>query len=204
MYQLTPRMEQALQQNLEKYHNLFDGGRCSGWELEELVFKSIQSDSTAGHHATWKEGGHDDQADIHVRANGLVYPLQIKSGEIKQVRSGGITSPHLVLSGHRLGRFGGNFEDITEYLNGDRADFLSVAYRKVDDRQGRHHIYQIVYVEEQYLHELDSDKWEQSGKSYKQTNDFGVIFTVSPSMSWQVWWRIPLSLVNHSLEFTIR
>ena len=73
MYQLTSRMEQALRQSLEKYHYLFDGGRCSGWELEELVFKAIQSDNTAGHHAAWQEGGHDDQADIRVRVNGEVY-----------------------------------------------------------------------------------------------------------------------------------
>lgn len=72
MYQLTARMEQTLRQYLKKYHDLFDGGRCSGWELEELVFKSIQSDSTAGHHATWEEGGHDDEADIRVRVNGIV------------------------------------------------------------------------------------------------------------------------------------
>ena len=63
MYRLTARMEQTLRQYLEKYHDLFDGGRCSGWELEELVFKAIQADSTAGHHATWTEGGHDE-ADI--------------------------------------------------------------------------------------------------------------------------------------------
>lgn len=41
MYRLTARMEQALRQNLEKYHALFDGGRCSGWELEELLFNQI-------------------------------------------------------------------------------------------------------------------------------------------------------------------
>lgn len=87
MYQLTARMEQTLRQYLEKYHDLFDGGRCSGWELEELVFKSIQSDSTAGHHATWQEGGHDDEADIRVRVNGIVYPLQIKSGAINSTLS---------------------------------------------------------------------------------------------------------------------
>ncbi len=56
MYQLTPRMQQNFRQYLEKYHDLFDGGRCSGWELEELIYKSIQSDNTAGHHATWKKG----------------------------------------------------------------------------------------------------------------------------------------------------
>ena len=203
MYQLTPRMQQALRQNLEKYHDLFDGGRCSGWELEELIYKSIQSDNTAGHHATWKEGGHDDQADIRVRINGAIYPLQIKSGEIKQIKSDHERKPHLVLSGHRMTRFKSDFRAITEYLNEERADFLSVPYRKVDDDAGRHHIYQIVYVEGMYLRQLNPDQWERVGASWKQINSYGVIFTVSPSMSWQVWWRIPLSLVHHSPEFVI-
>ena len=203
MYQLTPRMQQTLRQYLMKYHDLFDGGRCSGWELEELVYKSIQSDNTAGHHATWKEGGHDDQADIRVRVNGEIYPLQIKSGEIKQIKSGAERRPHLVLSGHRMTRFKGDFKAITEYLNEERADFLSVPYRKVDDNTGRHHIYQIVYVEGMYLRQLNPNQWEKVKSSWRQVNPYGVIFTVSPSMSWQVWWRIPLSLVNHSVEFSI-
>jgi len=79
MYRLTPRMQQIFQRNLHKYHELFDGGRCSGCELEQLLFKAIQSDSTAQHYATWKEAGHDDQADIQVRVNDNVHPLQIKS-----------------------------------------------------------------------------------------------------------------------------
>ena len=203
MYQLTPRMQQALQQSLKKYHELFDGGRCSGWELEELIYKSIQSDNTAGHHATWKEGGHDDQADVRVRVNGEKYPLQIKSGEIKQIKSGDERKPHLVLSGHRMTRFKGDFKAITEYLNEERADFLSVPYRKVDDDTGRHHIYRIVYVEGIYLRQLNPDQWEKVKSSWRQVNPYGVIFTVSPSMSWQVWWRIPLSLVHHSPEFVI-
>ncbi len=179
MYRLTARMEQTLRQFLEKYHELFDGGRCSGWELEELVFKSIQSDSTADHHAIWQEGGHDDQADIRVRVNGKLYPLQIKSGEIKQVKSDTGKAPHLVLSGHRLGRFNGDFEKMTEYLNEDRANFLSIPYRKVDDDTGRHHIYQIVYVESTYLQQLHSSLWEKVSKSsWKQINSHGVIFTL--------------------------
>ena len=203
MYQLTPRMQQALKQNLMKYHDLLDGGRCSGWELEELIYKSIQSDNTVGHHPTWKEGGHDDQADIRVRVNGKVYPLQIKSGKIKKVKSGDDRKPHLVLSGHRMSRFNGDFEAITEYLNEERAYFLSIPYRKVDDDTGRHHIYKIVYVEGMHLRQLNPNRWEKVKSSWRQVNPDGVIFTVSPSMSWQVWWRIPLSLVSHLSEFVI-
>lgn len=203
MYRLTPRMQQNLRQSLGKYHELFDGGRCLGWELEELIFKAIQSDSTAGHHATWKEAGHDDEADIRVRVNGEIYPLQIKSGEVKQLKSGSERKPHLVLSGYRFGRFRGDLEKITEYLKRDESEILSVPYRKVDDDIGRHHIYQIVYIDSIYLRAIDTSQWEKHGSSWKQTNPYGVMFSLTPSMSWQVWWRIPLSLVDHSEEFSI-
>ena len=76
-------------------------------------------------------------------------------------------------------------------------------HRKVDDDTGRHHIYQIVYIQGGYLRGLNLTQWEEVGSSWKQINPHGVIFTVSPSMSWQVWWRIPLSIVNHSPEFII-
>lgn len=102
-----------------------------------------------------------------------------------------------------MSRFKGDFKAITEYLNAERADFLSVPYRKVDDDKGRHHIYQIVYVEGMYLRQLNPDRWEKVKSSWRQVNSYGVIFTVSPSMCWQVWWRIPLSLVHHSPEFVI-
>ena len=204
MYQLTPRMQQALRQYLKQYHDLFDGGRCSSWQLEELIHKSIQADNNADHHPTWKEGGHDDQADIRVRVNGEIHLLQIKSGEIKKIKSGNQRKPHLVLSGHRMSRFNGDFKAITEYLNEDRADFLSIPYRRVEDDTGRHHIYQIVYVEGIYLRQLNPDQWEKIGASWRQVNPYNVIFTVSPSMSWQVWWRIPMSLVTYLPEFVIR
>jgi len=157
-------MQQIFQRNLHKYHELFDGGRCSGWELEELLFKAIQSDSTAQHYATWTEAGHDDQADIQVRVNDNVHPLQIKSGTVKR--------GYLRLSGYRLGRFKGAFEKITEYLNNNKSEILSVPYRKVDDDTGRHHIYQIIYVDSAYLHELKPEQWKKSGTRWATTAVF--------------------------------
>lgn len=63
MYRLTPRMRQRLIGDLAKYHGLFNGGRCSGWELEELIVAAITSDTRAQHHVRWQEAGHDDKAD---------------------------------------------------------------------------------------------------------------------------------------------
>lgn len=195
MYRLTARMQQHLRQDLERYHDLFDAGRCSGWELEELIFRAIQADNRAQHHAFWQEAGHDDEADIRVRVNGGVHLLQIKSGAIR--------AGYLTLSGHRLGRFGGDLGQITAYLNRNSAEVISVPYRKVDDANGRHHHYQIVYADVQHLTGLRANQWERAGASWRQTNRHGVLFSLTPSMSWQIWWKIPERLLEIGAEMVI-
>lgn len=194
MYRLTPRMLQRLKHSLGKYHELFSGGRCQSWELEELIVNAIKADTTAQHHVKWQEAGHDDKADITVRTNGKSYPIQIKSGKIER--------DHLVLSGHRLSRFGGDFKRITKYLRTNRTNIISVAYSKQDDEDGRKHIYQLLYVAVAMLTELSDRDWIQKGKVFEQLNSFGVRFSIRPSMSWQIWWYIPMDLVEEEPAFT--
>lgn len=196
MYRLTPRMLQHFEQGLRKFHALFSSGRCLGWQQEELIAGAIKADTQAQHHVFWKEGGHDDEADIRVRTNGDMHLLQVKSGKV----AGG----KLTLSGHRLGRFNGDLRRITDYLNANSANILTVPYEKTDDANGITHAYTVSYVDVHHLTGLRADKWEKVGASYKQTNADGVEFTLSPSMSWQVWWRIPLSLVEESPTISIR
>ena len=196
MYRLTPRMLQHFAQGLREFHRQFSGGRCLGWQQEELIVNAIKADTQAQHHVFWKEGGHDDEADIRVRTNGDTHPLQIKSGKV----AGG----KLTLSGHRLGRFNGDLRRITDYLNANSANILAVPYEKKDDANGRTRAYTVSYVDVQHLTGLKADKWKKVGTSYKQTNAHGVEFTLSPSMSWQVWWRVPESLVEKSPTISIR
>jgi len=191
-------MQQNLRQNLDRYHQLFSGGRCSGWELEELIFKAIQSDNSAQHHAFWREAGHDDAADIRVRVNGTTYNLQIKSGRVGK-RDGSLT-----LSGHRLGRFQGNLVAISNYLNDSPGQLLAVPYEKIDDDAGRKHIYQIIYVNSEVMVGLEGDAWTKQGTSYAQTNQFGVRFSLRPSMSWQIWWVIPEQHLDMTDKFVIQ
>ncbi len=188
MYRLSPRMEQHLESDLKRYHELFDGGRCKSWELEELIVRAIRSDTHACHTPFWKETGHDAEADISVRTNGTTHQMQIKSGTIKK--------DMLTLSGHRLGRFKGNLSDITDYLNNAGANILAIPYVKTDDDSGRHHEYTMCYVDIKNLHGLDATKWETNKSQYRQINQFGVEFSLRPSMSWQIWWYIPMSLVT--------
>ena len=68
-------------------------------ELEELVFKSIQADSTAGHHAVGKKADTMMKL-IFGRVNGIVYPANC--GKIKQIQA---IKDLLIWYCHRLGRF---------------------------------------------------------------------------------------------------
>lgn len=197
MYRLTPRMLQHFRHDLERYHQLFTGGRCSGWELEELLVRAIKSDTQAAHHVHWKEAGHDDEADIVVRTNGDEHPIQVKSGRIQTQKN------RLVLSGHRLGRFQGDFVQITEYLNSKSANFISVPYRLIEDGRGRIHAYRLTYIDAEKLRGLQTGRWLESGAAFKQKNAFGVDLSLNPSMSWQVWWHIPMELVEETEEFII-
>lgn len=186
-YRLSPRMLQSLSRFLKEYHSLFSGGRCSGWELEELIVKSIKSDTQANHHVKWREGGHDYKEDVHVKTNGKSYSLQIKSGQI--------TKDYLSISGNRLGRFQKNFSKITDFLNGKKDNIISIPYKKIDDHRGRLHHYKIAYVDADLIKGLEKHRWVESGKSFLQTNNKGVEFSIRPSMSWQIWWKIPLSSI---------
>ena len=199
MYQLTPRMEQHFRNYLADYHKLFDGGRCQGWELEELIVKAIKSDTSANHLPRWQEAGHDDKADITIDHKGTSSGIQVKSGQITNNRQMGKI---LTLSGHRLGRFKHDLKAISDYLNQRNADIISVPYRKQEDNQGRQHIYQICYVPVTLLTGINAKNWQKKGAHFTTTNQHGVEFNLMPSMSWQIWWKIPLSAISLGKEFT--
>ncbi len=202
MYRLTPRMFQKLQKDLQAYHELFDAKRCDSWQLEELIVRAIKFDTSVNPQVKWTEAGHDDKADITIRSNGTYQQLQIKSGKILPKKG------QLELSGHRLGKYRGDMDKISDYLNSSTADILSVPYSRVENKRGRHHQYQIAYVPIQRLHGLRGCDWTKKqgprgGVQYTQSNSCGVEFRILPSMSWQVWWRIPLELIDIEPEFSI-
>ena len=195
MYELTPRMVQSFKNYLIKFHELFGGGRCAAWQQEELIVKAIKSDTQAQHQVFWTEAGHDDHADIRVRVNGGISPIQIKSGSIKNNK--------LILSGYRLGRFHGDLEAITGYLNHVDSDVISVPYYQINGTEGRIHVYEICYVGILVLRCLQANEWGKAGNNYVQVNKYDVEFSIRPSMSWQVWWAVPLSVIKRTNEIRI-
>ena len=201
-YRLTSKMRQNFQNCLVKFHGLLSGGRCLRWQLEEFLVQSIRSDNVAGHHARWCEGGHDTDANITVRSNGQIHLIQVKSGKL--------TKDHLKLSGHRLGRFNGDIFEITQFLNNTRYQIISVAYSLKEDDRGRAHCYTIHYINPEKMRIGADLEWKevlnQSGTKvsrYKLVNEYGVKFSLHPNMSWQIWWDIPLSIIDSEDEFCV-
>lgn len=123
---------------------------------------------------------HDGKADVVVLNNGDIYPLQIKSGKLNKAKST-ITMP-----GYRFGRFKGNFDNISDYPNNAPADVLAVPHEQLEDDKGRHHIYRTFYFPAEVLRDITSHDWQKHGAQYYQTNNNGVMFSLRPSMSWQV------------------
>lgn len=188
-------MTQRFESDLRKFHELFMGGRCAGWQQEELLVAAIKSDTRAQHQVFWVEAGHDDKADIRVRTNGETHAIEIKSGSLKK--------DNLVLSGHRLGRFRGDLQEITQYLNQKTADIISIPHEQIDDEHGRRHIYRLCYVDIRTLTSLKPGDWRKKGTAWIQENDYGVESSLRPSMSWQIWWTIPLKIVEKGRKIVI-
>ena len=177
MYKLTNVMIQNLEKDLKKFHELFQGGRCQAWQLEELIARATRSDFSKSEKVIWKGNGHDIGCDIIVNDK---HEIQIKSRAIKK--------DSLKLSGHRLGRFKQNFYEITNFLNKNSYLLVAVPYFTKECKFGKSHIYQIFYID-------DYKKWQKKKSNYHHSNEYGVNFMISPSMSWQIWWSIPLGIL---------
>ena len=192
MYKLTDRMLQALEKDLHKFHELFQGGRCQAWQLEELIAKAIRSDFNKSDKVVWKGNGHDIGCDI-----------MINDDIEMQIKSGAIVGKYLSLSGHRLGRFKGDLQKITDFLQENSYLLVAVPYYTKDCERGKSHIYQIFYLDKEMLKINDYTKWQEiKGKkdavSYRAINDFGVELSIRPSMSWQIWWNVPISIISEN------
>lgn len=192
MYRLTDIMLQNLEKDLKKFHELFQGGRCQAWQLEELIAKAIRSDFARSEKVIWKGNGHDIGCDIMVNDE---VEMQIKSGTIK--------NNVLTLSGHRLGRFKGDMREITDFLNQNAYLLVAVPYYTKECEKGKTHIYQLFYIDNEILQIDNWQDWKEvEGKtgsiSYSNKNKHGVDASIRPSMSWQIWWNIPLSILDEN------
>jgi len=193
MYKLTDIMIQNLQNDLKTFHRLFRGGRCEAWQLEELIVRAIKSDHSKSESIAWNGRGHDVDKDIQItEENGKVNDIQIKSGKIEKEK--------IVVSGHRTGRFKEDLNEIKEFLNSNKYDTFLIPYREEVDKLGKRFIYQIFYADSN-IFKIDNE-WEQKNsekgtKTFFTQNSKGVKIFLRPSMSWQIWYEIPLSILTN-------
>ena len=193
MFKLTSKMLESLKDKLSIYHNLFNHIECKAEWLEELIFSSIKPHIRNTDEIDWKPGGHDKHTDIKLSINNTQHNINIKSGKIS-------VNKKLVISGHRTGRYGDSLEKKTNFLNNPVSNIISVPYKK----EKKQHIYKIHYIDKNLLTKLNPNGWREKGATWEQTNEHGVIFSLRPSMSWQIWWDIPISLIaDDSVELTI-
>ncbi len=195
MYKLTPRMLKELKFNLRKYHDLSNEERCVGLQQQELIVNSIKADKLARDNVFWRGKCHDDNPDIVITRTEIEHPFKIRSG--KEIKG------RIKISGYRLGRYDGNFNLITQYLNSIDANIICVTYRQKDGNAGFKHIYQLCYLDINKLKGLTVDGWQKKGNSYIQLNSHNVECSLHPSMSWQFWWNIPKDLFEKTSEIVI-
>lgn len=187
MYKLTDVMIQNFEAYLKKFHELLKGGRCEAWQLEELIIKAIKSDYSKHDLVIWKGRGHDIDKDLQIiDKSGKTNDIQIKSGKI--------TKNKITVSGHRTGRFKGDLKKITDFLNNNKYDSFIIPHRISQDEYGKKFIYQIFYISAE-IFKIDSE-WINDGKKFITHNSWGVKFLLQPTMSWQIWWEIPLNVIT--------
>ena len=81
-----------------------------------------------------------------------------------------------------------DFIEINKFLSEVETVIISVPTRK------KTFDYLIYEIEPSLL--KPSKEWEKKGKSFYQVNSNNVRLSISPSMSWQIWWRIPLDILD--------
>ena len=200
MYKLTDIMIQNLENDLKTFHNLFRGGRCEAWQLEELIVRAIKSDHSKIESVAWTGRGHDVGKDVRItEENGKVNDIQIKSGKVEK--------SNMTVSGHRTGRFKGDLNKITEFLNSSKYDTFLIPYYKEENELGRRFIYKIFYADSN-IFKIDNG-WEpkigkKGGKTFFTQNSKGIKMSLKISMSWQIWYEIPLNiLINFTREIIL-
>ncbi|MCE8163356.1 MAG: hypothetical protein I3273_03415 [Candidatus Moeniiplasma glomeromycotorum] len=192
MYKLTDIMIQNFENDLKEFHGLFRGGRCEAWQLEELIIKAIKSDHSKSESVAWIGRGHDVDKDVRIiEKDGKVNDIQIKSGKIEK--------SNMIVSAHRTGRFEGDLSKIKEFLNSNKYDTFLIPYCEEADERGKRFVYQIFYAEAN-IFKIDND-WEpkiskKGTETFFTQNSKGVKMSLRPSMSWQIWYEIPLNILT--------
>lgn len=199
-FQFTPAMRQEFTRQLEDYHKIFREVKCDGFHLEEIMVKAIQAERKNPYKVEWSGVNHKSTEDI-LLTNKTEHRLQIKSGQLE--KKGTV----LKLSGYRMQKCK-TLADKTEFINKSDAILLASPCTVTHDERGVTFEYKIYLVPKEAVTGYHPGKWSKIGKrggpvnDYFQTNEFGTRAKISPKMSQQVWWEIPIKFpVLHTATF---
>lgn len=207
---LNEEMLKTFQNNLEQYHDVVPDIACKGTVLENLLARSLQESCRNAYPNTfveWDPESHNKGPDITIHEY-LENPskkcsLSVKSGQVSSVKD----EYYLNISGSRLQSA---IEDAEEknhtdnwLVHGDsiiehieniqkKSPVLSVASEK--DAYG--FTYRMSIIKPKLLTTLpNANEWEKRGNAFFTQNKDGVIATIKPSLSWQIWWTIPVKKI---------
>ncbi len=200
MFQIDKCAKEKLEQDVHQYHELFQKNRCSSSELEELLTRAVGHSPEYQGKVDWESGSHRTGTDFDVVHGDMIEGASVKSGVWKFKES------MLELSGYRLGRFEENNElrlvDVTSFLWADRSD-VTIAFPEVTARVGSVLIpgYQLVYIpKESFVYPSSVEEWvvernkQGAIAAYVWEAPNGLKARIHPTLSYQIWWKVPRSL----------
>lgn len=194
-FELPSMAVQYLKQAIRTYHGIFQENKLTGNELEEALYNALGYDPLLHGHLRWNSGSHNSKADIWIDqgffATEKIFTISVKSGTLKQKGS------QVQISGHRLSAANSNMNTINLMLRDRISDIMIcfVHHQKL-------HTYEVFYIDAPIFdYPQSGDAWKAfiSPKkgvvtSYSYTSPRGMFCEITPSQSWQIWWRIPMDL----------
>lgn len=179
---------------LRGWHDLFHYCSPKAEFLEEIFASSLDGAYSAeGVEVDWTPFSHRKDRDILVKQGDEEAKFSIKTGQLVRGK--------LVISGYRLGRFGGDFAKINEFLTEEAHKQIHLALPSTQENGAV--VYSLFRIDPQLLCPSAGIEWAQRKNSFYHRNESGVQLAVHPSMSWQVWWEIPVDQAEKLCEIVV-
>lgn len=190
-----------LTHDIQTFHGLFKSNKITGGYLEELMYRSIDIDPDYNGKVIWNSGSHAPGSDI------VIYNDTNKKDKLISisVKSGTVTNNFIEISGNRLSQCNSDMNCINGLLKKYISDVLIAC--SYNSESG---LYNIIYIDRSIFNYPENGSgWIpkiglKTGKISKyEYEQNGIISSITPSMSWQVWWKIPLCLCRIGLSISI-
>ena len=195
MFQLDDIAKQNFQREVDRFHQVIYKNRLGAKELEELLCRAIDGSPEYANKIQWEAGSNKAGADFDIIHAGTIEKVSVKSGTWKNKET------LLHVHGNRLTSHDEDLGRITEFLVQNRSD-VTLSTPEVSVKIGAEVIlgYELVYIpKEAFVYPTNPHDWVRKiGRTGKATYHWkassGFQATIHPTMSWQVWWKIPRSL----------